>query len=171
MATYWVPDLPNIKGISGHLWHSIFIFAHGASYTCSNKHINMLAWVCGLVWHFSSWKSLTYWNQVGEDWKEWVAMGTKCFVAEGVFAVELSAYQVSMVCAANWPRKLNLYAWCYIGLSVWRHQSSHLHILYIFQTYISPELKQVFANGKRRFHSFIEFFVIRVKNQEVKIGS
>ena len=22
MATYWVPDLLNIKGISGHLWHS-----------------------------------------------------------------------------------------------------------------------------------------------------
>ena len=27
MATYWVPDLPNIKGISGHPPHSIFIFA------------------------------------------------------------------------------------------------------------------------------------------------
>ena len=33
MATYWVPDLPNIKGIFGHLWHSIFIFANGALYT------------------------------------------------------------------------------------------------------------------------------------------
>ena len=32
MVTYWVPDLPNIKGISGHLWHSIFIFASGAWY-------------------------------------------------------------------------------------------------------------------------------------------
>ena len=36
--------------------------------------------------------------------KEWVAMGTKCFIAVGVFSVELLAYQVSMVCAANWPR-------------------------------------------------------------------
>ena len=27
MATYWVPDLPKIKGISGHPWRSIFIFA------------------------------------------------------------------------------------------------------------------------------------------------
>ena len=26
MATYWVPDVTNIKGISGHLQHSIFIF-------------------------------------------------------------------------------------------------------------------------------------------------
>ena len=32
MATYWVPDLPNIKGISGHFQRSIFIFANGASY-------------------------------------------------------------------------------------------------------------------------------------------
>ena len=31
IATYWVPDLRNIKGISGHLWCSIFIFANGAS--------------------------------------------------------------------------------------------------------------------------------------------
>ena len=32
MATYWVPDLPKIKGISGHLQHSIFIFANGVFY-------------------------------------------------------------------------------------------------------------------------------------------
>ena len=32
MATYWVPDLPNIKGLSGHLWHSILIFANDAPY-------------------------------------------------------------------------------------------------------------------------------------------
>ena len=30
---------------------------------------------------------------------------------------------------------------------------------------------QVFANGKRRFHSFIEFYAINLKNQEVKIWS
>jgi len=31
-------------------------------------------------------------------------MGTEVFVAVGVIPVELLAYQVSMVCAANWPR-------------------------------------------------------------------
>ena len=36
--------------------------------------------------------------------KEWVAMGTKCSIGVGVFSVELLAYQVSVVCAANWPR-------------------------------------------------------------------
>ena len=30
MTTYWVPDLPNIKDISGHLWRSIFMFANDA---------------------------------------------------------------------------------------------------------------------------------------------
>ena len=30
-------------------------------------------------------------------------MGTKFFIAIGVFPVELLDYQVVMVCAANWP--------------------------------------------------------------------
>ena len=33
MVVYWVPGLPNIKGISGHPQLSIFIFANGASCT------------------------------------------------------------------------------------------------------------------------------------------
>ena len=32
LTTYWVPDLSNIKGFSGHLWHSILIFANKAPY-------------------------------------------------------------------------------------------------------------------------------------------
>jgi len=83
MATYWVPDLPNIKGISGHLCHSILTFANGASYAWSSKHINMLAWVCGLVWCFLSWKSLTYWNQVGGDWKRVSCHGNRIFYSCG----------------------------------------------------------------------------------------
>ena len=31
MATYWVPDLHDIKGFSDHFKHSILIFASGAS--------------------------------------------------------------------------------------------------------------------------------------------
>ena len=30
-------------------------------------------------------------------------MGTEFFIAIGVFPVDLLDYQVSMVCAANWP--------------------------------------------------------------------
>ena len=54
MATYWVLDLPNIEGISGHLWRFILIFAKDASYALSSKHINMSAQVCGLVKCFVS---------------------------------------------------------------------------------------------------------------------
>ena len=36
---------------------------------------------------------------------------------------------------------------------------------------ISPELMQVFANSKGYFHPFIEFYVIHLENQEVKIWS
>ena len=146
MATYWVPDLSNVKCISGHLWRSIFIFANDASYTWSNKHINMLAWVWGLFDVFRAENHLHIEIKWVETRKEWVAIGTKRFIAIGVCSVELSAYRVSMVCAANWPRQLYLYTWCNIGLCVEHHQSSSLHILHIFQTFkISPELMQVFA--------------------------
>ena len=37
-------------------------------------------------------------------------METEFFIAVGLFSVELLAYQVSMVCAATWPRYLDLYA-------------------------------------------------------------
>ena len=31
VTTYCVPDLPNIKGFSGQLWHTILTFANGTS--------------------------------------------------------------------------------------------------------------------------------------------
>ena len=37
MATCWVPDLPNVKGIFGQLWHSFFIFANDAWCVLSKK--------------------------------------------------------------------------------------------------------------------------------------
>ena len=45
-------------------------------------------------------------------------MVTEVFIAIGVFPVELLDYQVSMVCAANWPRELYLYTQYNIGLIV-----------------------------------------------------
>ena len=33
MTTYWVPDLSNIEGFSGHLWHSILVFANKAPHS------------------------------------------------------------------------------------------------------------------------------------------
>ena len=45
-------------------------------------------------------------------------MGTEFFIAIVVFPVELLVYQVSMVCAANWPRQLYLHTQYNIGLIV-----------------------------------------------------
>jgi len=70
---------PQYNGFSGHLWHSILIFADGASYAWSSKHMNMLGRVHGLFKYFSSWKSLKYWNQVGGDWKRVSCHGNKIF--------------------------------------------------------------------------------------------
>ena len=41
---------------------------------------------------------------MGGDWKKVRCHGNKMFLAVDVFSVELLAYQVSMVCAVNWPR-------------------------------------------------------------------
>ena len=38
-----------LTGFQTSLWHAILIFANGDLYGCSNKHINVLAQVCGLV--------------------------------------------------------------------------------------------------------------------------
>ena len=48
VATNWVPDLPIIKGFSGCIWHSILIFANGASYAWSSKHkyVSSSLWSC-----------------------------------------------------------------------------------------------------------------------------
>ena len=43
-------------------------------------------------------------NQVGGDWEGVSCHGNRTLIAIGVLPVELFAYQVSMVCAANWPR-------------------------------------------------------------------
>ena len=43
------------------------------------KHVNVLAWLCILIWHFLRWKSLAYWNQVGGDWKGVSCHGNRIF--------------------------------------------------------------------------------------------
>lgn len=48
MATYWVPD-PQILKAFLTTFSIVLIFANGASSALSNKHINMLGQVDGLV--------------------------------------------------------------------------------------------------------------------------
>ena len=44
MATYWVPDLPDIKSFAGRLWRSILIFP-----TMPHKDKDMFGRVGGLL--------------------------------------------------------------------------------------------------------------------------
>ena len=66
-----------IKSFSGHLWHSILIFANSTSYPWFSKSINMLVRLCSLVWHFQAENH----QHIKIEWvgteKEWVAMGTE----------------------------------------------------------------------------------------------
>ena len=107
MATYQVPDLLNIKGI----WVvSLATFGVPFSYLqiVPHTHDHMIQQAYEYV-SLSLWPCLTFF-ELKIKWvgtrKEWVSMGTKCFIAVGVFSVELLTYQVSMFCAGNWPRYL-----------------------------------------------------------------
>ena len=93
IETCWFPELPGIKSFSGRLLPSILIFASRASNAPSSKNINTVDAVCRLVKCFMSWKSLTYWNQTGGDWKTVNCLGN--------ISLELLVYQFLMVPAAN----------------------------------------------------------------------
>ena len=125
MAAYWVSVLSNIKAFSGHLWCSIFIFANGTIYPWSSMHINRLARVCGL----ESWKSLTFLNQVGRDWKRLSCHGNRIFYNHRcVTCRTISLPSFNSLCS----KLVYLCTWYNIGLSVWHIQSPHLHILQTF---------------------------------------
>ena len=153
------------EGATGCRYQSIFDPTHPPNpcmkweidhNTGNYVHINMLARVCGLVEHFST----TYWNQVGGDLK-WVScLGNRIFYSHRcVFCRTISLPSFNgLGCKLA---KIALFIYSYnIGLSVWRHQSSHLHIL-----------MQILANGKPPFYSFMDFHVIHSKYQGVKIWS
>ena len=77
MATYWVPDLPNVSGFSGFFWGPILIFFGDAFFARSSKHINVFK-VDFLSWlNFSRQKSTKMLKTTGRTGKESVAMVTK----------------------------------------------------------------------------------------------
>ena len=79
MATYWAPDLPDIESFAGRLWHSILIFANGASFARSSKQINMLGCVCGLVKCFLNTESAKIMKSDWWDWKRVSCCGNQIF--------------------------------------------------------------------------------------------
>ena len=77
MATYWVPDLPNVRGFSGFFWRPILIFFSDALFARSSTHINVFK-VDFLSWlNFSRQKSTKMLKTTGRTGKESVAMETK----------------------------------------------------------------------------------------------
>ena len=76
MATYWVPDLPNVKGFSGFFWRSILIFFTDALFARSSKHRNVFN-VDYLPWFiFSGVKFPKILKTTGRTGKDCVAMET-----------------------------------------------------------------------------------------------
>ena len=65
------------------------------------KYVSLSLWPCLT---FFKLKITNILKSVGGDWKRVSCHEiTEFFIAIGVFSVELLDYQVSMVCAANWP--------------------------------------------------------------------
>ena len=77
MATYWVPDLPNVRGFSGFFWRSVLIFFSDVLFTRFSKHINVFK-VDYLSWcNFSGLKCTKIYKTTGRTGKESVAMETQ----------------------------------------------------------------------------------------------
>ena len=91
-------------------------------------------------------------------------MGTETFIAIGVLHVELLACQISMVSAES----TNYYI-LYVFLLVVISPLVCIYILHIFRTEIFLEPMQIFANSKRCFESFVEFYEINLEFQGVNI--
>ena len=68
------------------------------------KNINTLGWVHGLVYCFPNFKHSNIELRLEETGQEWIVMETEIVIAVGLLHLELSAYQVSMISATNWPR-------------------------------------------------------------------
>ena len=108
----------------------------------ANKYVH------GLIWCLSSRKSLTHWNQLDGDWIRVICHGNKiCYRSRCVFCRAISLQSFKVLGCKLTEIALFIYLIWYYGW--WRHQFSHLYILLIWQTYISPALMQTFANGKR----------------------
>ena len=130
------------------------------------KYVSSNLWHCLTI---SSWKPLTYWNQLGGDWKRVSCHGNRFLYSHRCVSCRTRTISQPSFNGLHCKlAKIALLIYSNIGLSVC-HQSSHLHILPIFQTYISLKPMQKFANGKRHCYFFTEFYVIHSKNQEVKI--
>ena len=112
MATYWVPDLPDIQGFAGHLLHYILIFANGASSAWCCMHINTLCPIFCLGKSFSSlWLPRTL-NQVQGDWKRVSYHGSRRCV--DCITISLPTWSCLLACTYLFVQLLEFIEPCWI---------------------------------------------------------
>ena len=126
-------------------WRHTLEFANSTRYAWSSKNIN----------------TVLAWNHVGGDWKSVSCHGNRISYSHRCVSFRTMGLPI---CYDLRYKLAKVAVFIY-----WSHQSSHLHILPIFQSKISPELMQILANGKQRFYSFMEFYLMNSKNQGGKI--
>ena len=142
MLTYWVPELSNFKDFSGYLSCSILIFANSASYAYKRVSASLWLRLTFLELKISNILKSTGWG-LEKNELPWNYQPTK---------FQWSALQTG--------QKSSIYI-LYIKLSWVCDVISNL-IFYI----LPRELMQIFANGKRLLHSFVEYVMHRKKQGE-----
>ena len=150
-GTYWVPDFPDIKGFAGHLWHSILIFANGASSAWSCKHIYVLGQVCGLVKCSSRLRSpkilKSSWRGLEKSELPWepILYSHKCVACR---TISLPSFN-SLCCKLT---EIVLFIYLMLWWVEWM-TSSVLPFAYFthFSNSNIPGPMQIFPNGKQRF--------------------
>ena len=137
MATYWVPDLHDIKRFSDHLKHSLLFNFCQWCIICvieqALKYIRLSLWSCLIM--SSKLRTTKILKSGWRDLKRVGCHGNRNCSGCGCVAFRtISLPSFNGFCSKLTKIKHYLYIWCNIWLSVWRHQSSCLHILVIFQT-------------------------------------
>ena len=128
------------KDISANLYQKCLIFCHNILLNVlHNISLTvLLPWQQNKISNIlkSSWWRL---KKSGLPWEQTFFYNCRCVFFRTISLPNFNGLH------CKFSSQLYLYTWCKIGLSVWHHQSSHLHILRIFLTLISPELMQIFA--------------------------
>ena len=89
MATYWVPDLPNVKGFSGFFCSPILIFFSDALFARSSTHTYVFKVDFLSCLNFSRQKSTKMLKTNGRTGNESVAKETKFIISLSVSPLEL----------------------------------------------------------------------------------
>ena len=89
MATYWIPDLPNVRGFSGFFWHSTLIFFSDALFARYNQHINVFKVDYLSKSNFSGLKFTKIFHTTGRTGIECLSWKHNSIISESLSPLEL----------------------------------------------------------------------------------